>query len=220
MSIFAVLESYCHLSGDLFGWEMLPDGKLMIWIADMAGHGIRAGLASAVLRVLIDNLPQQSQVHLFVYELNRALHDCIRPLHHSLYATVFLMTLDHSGRAVYCSAAHPPSMVRRHEDGIEQVAALDRPVGLFADTSYRSREFKLNKGDCILLYTDGLVEAEGYDSEPFGRERLETLLGNMSDGPRDLTQAIYNEITSRQDINKLDDDVTFLAVKFRGSETS
>ena len=56
VAIAAVLESYCHLSGDLFGWEARRDGKFLIWIVDMAGHGLRAGLASAILRTLVTNL--------------------------------------------------------------------------------------------------------------------------------------------------------------------
>ena len=214
VSIAAVLESYCHLSGDLFGWEKWRDDKFLIWIADMAGHGVRAGLASAVLRVLIDNLPQRSQISSFVSELNRILHDCIRPDHQGLYATVFVMTLDRDGQAVYCSAGHPPILLRRAEGGIEELDSLDLPVGLFGDTSYRSRELRLDREDCVLLYTDGLVEATGLDNEPFGRQRLRGLLEKNVGGPQELTEAIYREITSRQDIDKLEDDVTFLVVKF------
>ena len=94
------------------------------------------------------------------------------------------------------------------------MVALDRPIGLFADTTYQTREFCLESGATALLYTDGLVEATGLDNEPFGQQRLRGLLGNTAGGPRKLTEAIYQEITRRQDINKLEDDVTFLAVQF------
>lgn len=214
VSIAAVLESFCHLSGDLFGWEKWRDDKLLIWIADMAGHGVRAGLASAVLRVLIGNLPQRSRIDSFLSELNRILHDCIRPNHQGLYATVFAVTVDRDGHAVYGSADHQPMLVRRAEGQIEELDSLDMPVGLFGDTSYRSRELRLNREDCILLYTDGLVEANGLDNEPFGRQRLRGLLERSVGGPQELTDLIYHEITSRQNIDKLEDDVTFLAVKF------
>ena len=62
LSIAAVLESYCHLSGDLFSWDMLPDGNFLIWIVDVAGHGLETGLASAVLKVIIDSLRDQGRV--------------------------------------------------------------------------------------------------------------------------------------------------------------
>jgi sigma-B regulation protein RsbU (phosphoserine phosphatase) len=104
-------------------------------------------------------------------------------------------------------------LVRRSGGEIEELAPLDRPIGLFADTRYRSRELRLESGACILLYTDGLVEAMGRDNEPFGRERLRRLLADTAGPPQGLTQAIYDEITSRQDIDKLDDDVTFMAVQ-------
>lgn len=213
VSIAAVLESYCHLSGDLFGWELLRDGKLLIWITDMAGHGVRAGLASAVLRVLVGNLRERGRVGSLVAQLNRALHDCLQPQYDGLYATAFFMTLDRNGHAVYCSAAHPSILVRRAAGDIEELTSQNRPIGLFGDTTYRCRELQLEPGDCLLLYTDGLVEATGRDNEAFGLDRLRGLLEQEVGDPAELTEAIYHEIARRQDIDKLDDDVTFLAAK-------
>jgi sigma-B regulation protein RsbU (phosphoserine phosphatase) len=213
VSISAVLESYCHLSGDLFGWEMLRDGKLLLWIADLSGHGLRAGLASAVLRVLVGNLRERGRIDLLLEELNRALSHSIRPEQSGLFATVFVMTLDHEGRVAYGSAGHPPTLVRRADGTIDELVSLDRPIGLFADTTYRFREIRLGPGDVVLLYTDGLIEARGFDGDPFGVDRLRRKLAEHCDDPRELTGLIYEEIRERQDIDKLDDDVTFLAAK-------
>jgi sigma-B regulation protein RsbU (phosphoserine phosphatase) len=211
VSISAVLESYCHLSGDLFGWEMLHDGKLLVWIADMAGHGIRAGLASAILRVLVGGLRERGRIGSLLSELNRALNHCIRPEHDGLFATMFVMTLDRDGQGAYGSAGHPPILVHRGTSKIEELRSLNQPIGLFPDTTYDCRQFRLDPSDCILLYTDGLVEATGFDNEPFGIERLRRLVRTSSADPRQLTEAIYSEISERQDIDKLEDDVTFLA---------
>jgi sigma-B regulation protein RsbU (phosphoserine phosphatase) len=213
VSIAAVLESYCHLSGDLFGWEMLRDGKFLVWIVDMAGHGLRAGLGSAVIKVLIDNLEERSRLETMLAELNRRLHECIRPEHDSLYATSFFMTLDRDGRAVYSSAGHPPVLLRRADGRIDKLDALDLPLGLFPDTTYSCREFRLNPQDFVLLYTDGLIEARGRDDQAFGLDRLRGILARPFDRCPELTGAIYEEITGRQDIDKLDDDVTFLAAR-------
>lgn len=214
VSISAILESYCHLSGDLFGWEMLKSGKILIWIADMAGHGLRSGLASAVLRVLIGTLREREQIDGFVSELNQLLHDCIRPKHDGLFATLFVMTLDRNGKGAYCSAGHPPVLSRRPDGEVDELLPLDIPIGLFADTAYRSRTFRLERDASLLLYTDGLVEARAWDDESSARQHLKGFLKDTSRDPRRLTQTIYDEIEKRQNIDELDDDVTFLAVQF------
>lgn len=146
----------------------------------MAGHGVRAGLTSAVLRILIGNLRRRNELGSFLSDLNGILHDCIRPKHGNLYATLFIMTIDSSGNAVYCSAAQPPILLRRADGTIEELEPIDRPVGLFSGTKYREEKIRLEREDCLLLYTDGLVEATGWDNEPFGRERLRKLLAEKT----------------------------------------
>lgn len=213
VSIAAVLESYCHLSGDLFGWEMLRSGRFLVWIADMAGHGIRAGLASAVLRVLIANLRQLDRLDSLMSELNRLLHDCIRPESDGLYTTLFAMTLDQDGCGVYGSAGHPSVLVRRADGRIETLDSIDRPIGLFPGTNYECRPVDLEQGARLLLYTDGLVESKGPNKEFFGTRRLRSLLDAEYSGPQAVTEAVYQAICEWQNIDELDDDVTFLAVQ-------
>ena len=87
------------------------------------------------------------------------------------------------------------------QQGQQHLQRADQELQRFGETSR------------LLLYTDGLVEATGWDGEPFGRQRLRGLLEDNLDHPRKLTQAIYDEISSRQDIDKLEDDVTYLAVE-------
>jgi sigma-B regulation protein RsbU (phosphoserine phosphatase) len=214
VSISAVLESYCHLSGDLFGWNRLRDGKLLIWIADMAGHGLRAGLASAVLRSMFTHLRHRERITDVMDELNRVLHACVRPEQPALYATVFLMTIDHEGRVAYGSAGHHPVLLQRAGGETEELPSLDLPIGLFEETTFQSKSVELGKEDRLLLYTDGIVEAEGDDGEPFGLDRLWGFFGKGAEDPREITDAIYREIAARQDIDKLEDDMTLVAVEY------
>ncbi|MDH3214337.1 MAG: serine/threonine-protein phosphatase [Myxococcales bacterium] len=213
VSIASVLESYCHLSGDLFGWELLSDGTFLIWIVDMSGHGVRAGLTSAVLKLLLGQLRERSRIDELMTSLNRELSGSLKPEHRNIFATAFFLTLSPDGTGVYGSAGHPPMLVRRRSGDIEELESIDRPLGLFDDTEYESRQLHFGTGDTLLLYTDGLVEAEGHDGEFFGLTRLRRLLELEHGAPEQLTAAIYREITARQDIDKLEDDVTFLAAK-------
>lgn len=214
VNVAAVLESYCHLSGDLFGWETLRDGKFLLWICDMAGHGVQSGLCAAVLKILIDRAEKRSRVADLVAELNHSLESCLQDPHGGLFATGFFLVVDPDGSASYCSAGHPPILLRRGEGAIEELGALGTPIGLIAESTFVARPLQLNTGDSMFLYTDGLVETTGRDGEELGLRRVRRLLAREFTAPEELTGSVYREIASRQDLGRLEDDITFLVARF------
>lgn len=211
VTIAAVLESYCHLSGDLFGWEMLADGKFLVWIVDVSGHGVQSGLASATLSVIIDNLHDRSHVEALVGQLNDALNRCARS--DSLYATGFFMAVDADGSASYTSAGHPAVLVRDGDRKLHELKSNSRPIGMLPDQRYAVDETCLAPGDTLLLYTDGVLEGTDRAGQEFGIARLRDILQNARGRPEELTGALYRAIAGHQDMAKLDDDVTFLAMR-------
>jgi sigma-B regulation protein RsbU (phosphoserine phosphatase) len=213
IAVAAVLESYCHLSGDLFGWERLRDGRFLIWAADVSGHGVRSGLCATVVKILIDRARERGQVAGLVAELNRSLEACTRDRNEPLFATGFFLSLDDAGRGTYCSAGHPPTLLRRHDGKLEQLEALGAPFGLLADRKYTQGDVRLERGDALLMYTDGLVETKSREGEEFGLDRVTNLFSRDFDAPEEMTGSIYREIASRQDLPRLEDDVTFLVAR-------
>jgi sigma-B regulation protein RsbU (phosphoserine phosphatase) len=213
VSIAAALESYCHLSGDLFGWEMLSDGKFLIWIVDVSGHGVRAGLASAVLEVILAQLRGRSRVDVMVSQLNDALNGCVRAEYSSLFATGFFVAIGEDGTAVYTSAGHPPALLRRRDGSLTELRSNSRPVGLFPDQPYQIDETRLAPGEILLLYTDGLLEATSDAGEEFGLHRLRSVLGEEFDTPEALAGTLYRTVARHQDMARLDDDITFVAAR-------
>ena len=213
LSIAAVLESYCHLSGDLFGWESLSDGRFLLWILDLSGHGIRAGLASAMVKVLIDNLRRRGHVDLLVAELNDLLFACLRDRASNLFATGFFMSVGRDGSALFASAGHPPVLLRRANGAIEELSSNGLPVGLFQGSPYSPDPVRLRSGDTLLLYTDGVPEATDKAGNPFGLERLRSFLEPNFETPRALTDALYRKLSGHQDMALLNDDVTFVAAR-------
>ncbi len=222
LSIAAVLESYCHLSGDLFGWEMLDDGRFLIWIVDLSGHGVRSGLSSAVLRLLIGNLRERERererVGSLVAELNDTFVGCLRDDKSNLFATGFFLTLSDDGTACYSSAGHPPMLLRRQEGRIERLPATGLPLGMFGEREFPAHELRIEPGDALLLYTDGLVETVNRDGESFGLERLVELLEPELPTPRAFAHTLYEAIAGFQDMDQLEDDVTFVAALRRSSD--
>lgn len=207
----AVLESYCHLSGDLFGWRMGDDGELKLWLLDMSGHGLGAGLLSALLKLLIDELEQIPRLEEMIPELNRRLRECLVSSTDVLYATgVFLsLSADHLH---YLSAAHPPFLLRNGGGLPQQCESTGRPLGVFADGAFSVRDIELEPASMLLLYTDGIIEAKNDAGEEFGVERLSEAFATAPTPAAATTRHIYDTSAAFQDMQMIDDDVTFIAV--------
>jgi len=213
VAVAALLESYCHLSGDLFGWRETGDGGLLLWLADASGHGVRAGFAAVVLRLLLDELPPNLPLPTLVGELERrfvaARNPCDR---RPLYATGVFLRFTPEGGASYLSAGHPPILLREAAGGVREYGPTCPPIGLLPPSTGTERPLALERDDLLLLCTDGLVEAGDAAGSPFGGERLRGELAAASGGPATVAAAVYAAVARHHDLTRLDDDLTFLVV--------
>lgn len=207
--IAAVLESYCHLSGDLFGWEELSGGGFLMWILDVAGHGVRAGICSALVKILVDHARRRRDLVGLLTTLNQTMNACVRDEHGNLFVTGFFWAMDRDGHTAYASGGHPPVLIRRRSGEVEAVTSGAPPIGILPDLDFRSEEIDLSSGDALLLYTDGLIESAGPDGEPFGIDRLRDVFAAPFDRPEEMTARLYRALSQNQDLALLDDDITF-----------
>lgn len=208
----AVLESYCHLSGDIFGWHDLTDNRLMLWLADMSGHGARAGVLSALLRILIDDQKDIDDPGAFVTALNRRMYEALHAVDDVLYATGAFMVIE-PGSLRYVLAAHPPMLLRGADRTTKRLESGGRPIGVFPSSEYHTVEVVLQDSAQLLLYTDGLLEAGGDTGEEFGIERLAHAFTDSQGDASEVTRQVYDTISKYQDMRYIDDDVTLLAVE-------
>ena len=211
VTIAAVLESFCHLSGDQIGWREEGDG-LFCWVADVSGHGVRAGLASAVLYFLIEGLDRDLGLSEFACQLNErvlAARNAADP--RALYATGFFCRISPDGRCRYVSAGHPPMLYRRADGTVERLPAHGLPIGILADVEYPSGELRLQPGEMLFLYTDGLLEARDPAGVELGVERIEKLVSSGPNVPLELSREAYRNAQAHKQTSLLDDDLTFLS---------
>ena len=209
--ISAVLESYCHLSGDIFGWHETPDGGMMLWLADMSGHGAAAGVLSAHLKILIDDLRHIDDPGLLAGTLNTHMHGSLRQGEDVFYATAAFLHL-RNGFLRAAVAAHPPVLLR-DGGGLRHLHSGGRPLGVFPGSSYDTQEIRLDPGSHMLLYSDGILEAGNAEGEEFGAVRLEGAFLDAGDGAASVSERIYAAISAYQNMNFIDDDVTFLVAE-------
>jgi sigma-B regulation protein RsbU (phosphoserine phosphatase) len=121
-----------------------------------------------------------------------------------------------TGRVRYASAGHEPPLERELEGGVRALAAENgAAIGIDAVADYRLGEAFVAPGDTLVLYTDGVTEAEAADASPFGVERLAALLRDAPDGaPAALVQRIVDTVTAHAGGFHATDDITVMAVRF------
>ena len=172
-----IKASYCparEVGGDLYDFLALPDGRMGIVIGDATGKGVPSALimatTSAMLRAAAPGAAAPGEVLALV---NNLLQGSIPP---GTFATCFYAILDPArGRLSFANAGHNiPYLCRASE--IFELEARGMPLGLMPEQDYPEHEVTLAADDCVLFYTDGLVEAHGAQREMYGSPRLKRLM--------------------------------------------
>ena len=166
------------MAGDFFEVFPVAHTAAGVFLCDVMGHGVRAALVTALMRGLFEETSAwAAEPGRMLEELNRALRDILQRSDTVLFATGFYLVVDATRRELrYANAAHPsPILIRRSAGVVELLASAGGPdpaIALLPDADYASHSLMLSPGDAVLLFTDGLHEAENAQGEAFGTERL------------------------------------------------
>ncbi|MEK6375810.1 MAG: SpoIIE family protein phosphatase [Acidobacteriota bacterium] len=209
---FAGASRPCRtVSGDYYDFVVRPDGKVYFAIADVSGKGVTAGLMMAGLqasfRIFCKSNPTPAEL---VSQLNIALKE---NLPQSKFVTLFLGRLDtHTGVIEYANAGHTPPLWIRG-DSVEELEETDLVLGVITQADYLNRTLQLAPGDALVLFTDGVTEAENLDGDDLGSQRLVGRLGKLhGTSAMAITTVIEGEVLSHIGDATVADDVTLVVV--------
>jgi serine phosphatase RsbU (regulator of sigma subunit)/anti-sigma regulatory factor (Ser/Thr protein kinase) len=167
------------VGGDFYDFIYYPDGRIGFVIGDVTDKGVPAALVMATTRALLRSSAEQYDSPGAVLErTNDKLHNDIPP---KMFVTCLYAVMEPgTGRLVYANAGHDVPY-RKTADGVKEMRARGMPLGLLPGMEYEEKEVTLQPGECILLYSDGLVEAHSPTREMFGFPRLQTLMGESAE---------------------------------------
>lgn len=155
------------VSGDFFALSALSDAEVGVFICDVAGHGVRSALVTAMIRALVEELkPAADDPGRFLTQLNRELHAILKHAGTPLLTTAFYLVADaRTGTMRYTNAGHPkPLHLRRGAGKVDPLVNIggksQAALGLLEGTAYATSEVKLSPGDLVMLFTDGLYEVQ------------------------------------------------------------
>lgn len=202
-----------EIGGDYYDFIQRDNGNLLFALGDVSGKGTAAALLmsslhaalhaqanadrtiersiTAVNEYLADNTPSNRFVTLFLAELNPA-----------------------SGLVQYINAGHNPPLVGRRDGRVEQLGSGGLPLGIMSQAQYEPDEFILEQGDVLVVYSDGVSEANDLSENEFGLDRLTSVikanLTSSAAGLRDKIESALSEFTGTAPAN---DDITLVIVK-------
>ncbi|MFO7682916.1 MAG: two-component regulator propeller domain-containing protein [Chloroflexota bacterium] len=213
--IAARLQPAREMSGDFFDVLRLPNGRLGLMMADVVDKGVPAALLMAISWGLLEPFAQQypDEPESVLCAINERL---LYFLEGDYFVTAFYGVLEpENGRLRYCNAGHPPVLLLRADNGrVRELCCTGIPLGLLEESRWQTAEVTLAPGDILLLYTDGVMDAEAADGSYMGRERLQTAVQSAAGGSaQEICTAVETAVARHTgDVPQLD-DMALLALR-------
>jgi len=202
-----------EVSGDYYDWVKIFDDQIGLVIADVSGKGVPAALLMAFLRASLraaTHIGYSPQVSMA--KVNYLLWESIE---RNQFVTAFYGILDVTNRTLaYTNAGHNPPLLLTGDGKHRFIERGSLPLGMFKDTRYHEYYQTIEPGEMLVLYTDGVTEAQNRKGEEYGRDRLaRAVKANQTLSARDLITAVHKEVIEWTDGKGATDDVTFFVIK-------
>ena len=208
------------VAGDFYDFLKLDEKHIGILIADVSGHGLPAALIASMLQTaLAAQSPIASDPAQVLSRLNQALYGKFQ--NHYVTAIYLFVNLE-KGTVVYAGSAHQPLLFLQAKTGkASEYSENGFMLGPFSDSIYSAMTFSLEKGDKIVLITDGVVEATDSSGEQFGIDRVKRLLESKHELPvnrfADALLYALSDWSEHAVGTGQADDITLLVIDFKGS---
>jgi sigma-B regulation protein RsbU (phosphoserine phosphatase) len=208
-------QPHDEVGGDYFDFIRVSDSRLGIAIADVSGKGIPAALIMAGFRMsLLAEIRNEFTMRAVMRKVNSLLHESTE---RDKFVTLFYGVLDWKNRSLsFSNAGHNPPLLLRADGRVQYLLEGGVALGVLPDARYEERPVALHPGDVLLLYTDGVSEAELPTGEQFGTERLERCLKRLAEGTaQEILKGVVDEVTAYAGEHGVNDDLTLVVVKVK-----
>src|SRR5689334_8265092 len=213
---FGLTKPANTVGGDFYDILPQPDGTVLVALGDVAGKASPAALLMAlllaILRTLVDErMPLPDLVQRLNLQVSRHAPA-------SRFITLFLASFNPAtGRLEFVNAGQTPPLLRRQNGSIERLMSGGVALGMFEGSTYQAGELHLNPGDALLMYSDGMTEAESPDGQPFDEAGLERTLAlyagaYQKSAAAELGKAVFDAVERHRRDQRLQDDLTVLVL--------
>lgn len=201
------------VGGDFYDILPMPDGRVLVALGDVAGKGSPASLLMALLLAMLRTLVDEGIEGAALAE--RLNVQIVKHARTSRFVTVFFGALNTAtGELRYVNAGQNPPLLRRANGSYERLKTGGIALGMFEFATYQCGSVVLNTGDVLVMYSDGVTEAENSDAVPLDESGLQAII----DGPgwgsaKELAWATFAAVERYSQHRRLFDDLTILVVR-------
>ena len=202
-----------YVGGDFYDFMLRGDGELVGVLGDVTGKGVPAALLSSMLLGCLDlQLRAGGDPCDALQRINETL--CLKQAS-NCFTSLFLFTLDPVGRGQFVSAGHPPAYVyRKATRTLDDLQSTSMLMGAFSSVTFEAAPLAIYPGDILLVYSDGLTDAENPHGEMFGSTRTEEMIhAGASGGAEVLEQTMLGAIRLFTQDHPQTDDITLVIVE-------
>lgn len=212
--VFGVTIPAQEVGGDFFDYIETDKNGLAIFVSDVSGHGIGAGLIAAMTKsALHANLRHMENPDELFSEINKTLCRITEKSHFVTAAYVYVLPDEKKIRTI-TAGHHPVLLLDGAEKSIKKMRLPNLGFGMQSEFIYKQEVISYRAGDIFLLYTDGIIEARNSAGEEFGLVRLESSLRDYSgNSPEVICNAIMSDLNRFTGKSAFDDDITLICVR-------
>lgn len=200
----------CHeVSGDLYDYAELPDGRIFVFIADISGHGVPSALVGAMCKM---SLGSQDFSRTNAGDILKKLSEAMKKVTTSHYLTGIFLLIDPKQRTIeYANGGHVPCLLQSAKSAFMPMDATGTVIGSFISAPYDFKKIAYPPGTRLVLFTDGIVEQKNAAREEFGQDRFQNALAELREQkPAVVLSEVYRRATEFAGTDKFSDDVTLL----------
>ena len=215
--LFASMDPAKEVGGDFYDFFMIDDDRLAVVIADVSDKGVPAALFMMSAKIIINYCAQSGGTPGEI--LTEANAELSKKNKHKMFVTVWMGILELSTGMLTCTNAGHEYPVIRGQDGVFRVFRDKHgiPVAAMPKMKYRDYELRMEPGDAIFVYTDGVPEASNEKGDMYGMERLEETLNRLAgENPEGILRGIREDVDQFVKDAKQFDDLTMLCLEYRG----
>lgn len=213
LEIAVYMDTASEVGGDYYDFSIKKDGSLNIAIGDATGHGMKAGIMVSIMKALFIS----DSVDIDINEFFESSNHTIKSLQLGRMMMAFAMLNYKENQIRFINSGMPPLMIFNNSSKkVEEISINNMPLGAMRSAEYEVKELNVNKGDSILLLSDGLPEMQNVSGEMFGYGRIKELFEtNISKSPEEIISILKSEGSHWSNRIDHDDDVTFVIIRIK-----